>query len=192
MPSLLHESLVKLFRNRLELAPELLREALSIELPAYAEVRLESAEVTPTVYQADHAVALVDGDPVAAIIVEVQLQHDERKRLTWPVYVTALRARLGCSTYLLVFAPSADVAHRCREPIDVGGSFRLHPLVVGPEAVPVVRSGEEADWAPGAGHPVCTRTRHIDVGGSRGHRVQGGRSVHAHAGPGRSDGDAIL
>jgi hypothetical protein len=34
MPSLLHEALVLLFRNRPELAPELLRDALRIELPA--------------------------------------------------------------------------------------------------------------------------------------------------------------
>jgi hypothetical protein len=42
MPSRLHEALLVLFRNRPELAPELLRDALHIELPAYTEARIEA------------------------------------------------------------------------------------------------------------------------------------------------------
>src|SRR5262245_3124163 len=101
MPSTTHEALVLLFRNRPELAPELLRDALGVELPAYAEARVESADLTelqPTEYRADLVVLLVDGKPVLGIIVEVQLQKDERKRFTWPVYASNLRARLECPT----------------------------------------------------------------------------------------------
>jgi hypothetical protein len=74
-----------LFRNRPALAPELLREALQVELPNYSEVRLESADFTdvfPAEYRADLVVLLVDGEPVFGIIVEVQLQPDPRKRLS--------------------------------------------------------------------------------------------------------------
>lgn len=46
MPSLPHEALVLLFRNRPSLAPELLREALGVELPPYAEARLAAADLT--------------------------------------------------------------------------------------------------------------------------------------------------
>jgi len=46
MPSLRHEALLELFRNRPALAAELLRDALGVEVPAYAEVRAESAELT--------------------------------------------------------------------------------------------------------------------------------------------------
>ena len=35
MPSYLHEALLMLFRNRPALAPELLRDALHVELPDY-------------------------------------------------------------------------------------------------------------------------------------------------------------
>ena len=99
MPSQLHEMLLLLFRNRPALAPELLKEALGIELPAYSEVRLESAELTeavPAEYRADLVVLLVDGKPVLGIVVEVQLKPDARKRFSWPVYVAGLRARLEC------------------------------------------------------------------------------------------------
>jgi hypothetical protein len=46
MPSMLHEILLQLFRNRPELAPELLREALHVTLPPYSEARIESADLT--------------------------------------------------------------------------------------------------------------------------------------------------
>jgi hypothetical protein len=74
MPSLSHEALLLLFRNRPELAPELLRDALHIALPAYSEVRIESAELTdvsPAEYRADMVVLLVDGKAVLGIVVEV-------------------------------------------------------------------------------------------------------------------------
>jgi hypothetical protein len=66
MPSLSHEALLVLFRNRPELAPELLRDSLHVPLPAYSEVRLESSELTdvaPAEYRADLVILLVDGSP---------------------------------------------------------------------------------------------------------------------------------
>jgi hypothetical protein len=101
MPSFLHEALVQLFKNRPELAAELLRDVLSLELPVYSEVRVESADLTqlaPTELHADLVVLLVDGKPVLGIVVEVQLQRDDRKKFTWPLYMMALRARLECNT----------------------------------------------------------------------------------------------
>ena len=46
MPSRLHEALIFLFRNRPTLAPELLQDALHVELPSYTEARIDSAELT--------------------------------------------------------------------------------------------------------------------------------------------------
>lgn len=99
-PSLTHEGLLLLFKNRPELAPELLRDALGVTLPAYAEARIDSADLTdaqPTEYRADLVVLLVDGKPVLGIVVEVQLElrKDDRKLYTWPVYVANLRS--ACS-----------------------------------------------------------------------------------------------
>src|SRR3954469_11085545 len=61
MPSLGHESLILLFRNQPELAAQILREALHLELPAYTEARLASSdltEVVPTEFRADAVVLL--------------------------------------------------------------------------------------------------------------------------------------
>jgi hypothetical protein len=151
MPSLQHESLLLLFRNRPELAPELLRDVLHVELPAYSEARVESAELTdvnPAEYRADLVVLLVDGKPVHAIVVEVQLGEDPRKRFTWPVYVAGLRARLECPACVLVVTPTEAMARWCRKPIDLGPGNTFVPLVIGPASVPVIDDVAAAERDP--------------------------------------------
>ena len=91
---------------------------------------------------------LVEGKPVLGIVVEVQLQRDDRKRFTWPVYVAGLRARLGCPACVLVVTPSEAVADWCRVPIDLGPGATLAPLVVGPASVPVVDDAAIAERDP--------------------------------------------
>jgi len=151
MPSLTHEALLLLFRNRPELAPELLREALGLELPAYTEVRVESAdltEVVPAEYRADLVVLLVDGKPVLAIAVEVQLSRDDRKRFSWPVYAAGLRARFECDSVVLVVTPAMDVARWAAEPIKLGPGSTFTAFVLGPDAVPVVTDRAQAEADP--------------------------------------------
>ena len=148
MASIQHEGLVRLFRNRPMLAPELLRDALKVGLPTFTEARIESAELTevvPTEYRADLVVLLLEGKPVFAIIVEVQLGRDEVKRKTWPQYLTSLRSRVGCDTALLVVAPDPAVARWCAQPIKMGHpGFILTPLVTGPDAIPIILDAEAA------------------------------------------------
>jgi hypothetical protein len=151
MPSRLHEALLLLFRNRPELAPELMRDVLHVELPEYREVRIESTdlgEVEPSEFRADLIVLLVDGKPVLAIIVEVQLSEKKRKRFTWPVYVAGARARFECPAVVLVVTSSEKVARWAARPIALGPGASLTPLVIGPKGVPVVTDSEEAASDP--------------------------------------------
>jgi len=119
MPSMVHEILADLFKNRPSLAAEMLAEVLGVWLPVYTEARLASIDLTeiqPAEYRADVVVVLLDGDiPVRVIIVEVQLAMDSRKRLSWPAYVTVSRAVHGCPADLLVIAPDPVVAEWCAE-----------------------------------------------------------------------------
>ena len=141
MPSQLHEVLLQLFRNRPELAPELLRDALHQELPPYTEARIDSAdlsEVQPAEYRADLVVLLLDGVPVFGIVVEVQLHPDERKQYVWPAYVAGLRARLKCPVSLLVITADDACARWAAKPIDMGGGSCLIPWVLGPSGVPEI------------------------------------------------------
>jgi hypothetical protein len=114
-------------------------------------VRVESSDLTdlaPAEYRADLVVLLVDGRPVLGIVVEVQLQRDDRKPFTWPVYVAGLRARLACDTCVLVVTPSESVATWARTPIVLGPGSRFEPFVVGPSAVPIASDAAEATRDP--------------------------------------------
>ncbi len=153
MPSMAHEVLVDLFKNRPSLAAEILVEVLGIALPPYTEARLASIDLTeiqPAEYRADVVVLLLDhGTPVRVIIVEVQLTMDPRKRLSWPAYVTVSRAIHNCPAGLLVIAPGTLVAAWCAEPIETGvPDFVLRPPVLQRAAIPVVTEPAEAARRP--------------------------------------------
>jgi hypothetical protein len=151
VPSQLHEALLVLFRNRPELAPELLQMALGVELPTYTEARIESADLTdvqPAEYRADLVVLLLNGKPVLGIVVEAQLARDPHKRFAWPVYVAGLRSRIQCPVCLLVVCTDDAVARWCREPIELGAGSVLRPLVLGPAGVPFVTDPEVANRDP--------------------------------------------
>src|SRR5215210_6360833 len=109
MPSIAHEILVDLFKNRPSLAAEILVEVLGVSLPPYTEARLASTDLTeiqPAEYRADVVVVLLEGDdPIRVIIVEVQLAADLQKRFSWPAYVRSSRAIHGCPAGLLIVAP---------------------------------------------------------------------------------------
>ncbi|HEX6899776.1 MAG TPA: hypothetical protein VF789_08685 [Thermoanaerobaculia bacterium] len=156
MPSMAHEILVDLFKNRPSLAAEILTEVLGVSLPPYAQARLASTElneIQPAEYRADAVVVLLDdGIPVRVVIVEVQLAEAPRKRFSWPAYVTVSRAVHGCPADLLVVAPDPGVAEWCAGPIAIGvPGFVLRPPVLHRTAVPVVTDPEEALRRPELG-----------------------------------------
>ncbi|HEY4563980.1 MAG TPA: hypothetical protein VIJ36_13445 [Thermoanaerobaculia bacterium] len=166
MPSMAHEILVDLFKNRPSLAAEILIEVLGISLPDYTEARIASADLTeiqPAEYRADIVVILFhDGNPVRVVIVEVQLSVDPKKRLSWPAYVTVARAVHGCPAALLVVAPDPAIAGWCAEPIETGvPGFVLRPPVLHRTAVPVVTDPGEAARRPELG--VLSAIAHGDT-----------------------------
>ncbi|HKR36198.1 MAG TPA: DUF4351 domain-containing protein [Steroidobacteraceae bacterium] len=151
MPSQLHEALLLLFRNRPQLAPDLLRDALQMNVPQYSEVRIDSADLTdiqPAEYRADLVVLLLENVPVLGIVVEAQLSPNERKRLVWPVYVANLRARLECPVCLLVVTADELVARWAAKPIDMGAGNSFVPLVLRPSGVPEVTDDTVAHSDP--------------------------------------------
>jgi hypothetical protein len=157
MPSQLHEALLLLFRNRPALAPELLCDALHLELPRFREVRLYSADLTdmqPAEYRADLVVLLNDTaasgieTSTLGIVIEVQLSVDDHKRFVWPVYVANLRARLECDVCLLVVAADERVAQWAAKTVEMGGGNAFKPLVLGPSGVPEITDEEQAHADP--------------------------------------------
>jgi len=153
MLSFRHEILVDLFRENGQLAAELLARCAGIAVD-HARVVLDSIDLTrvaPMAYYADAVAVLRDRDdrPVTGVIVEVQLREDKDKLLSWPVYVSALRAKLRCAAVLLVIAPSPAVAAWARQPIELGHpGFRLTPVVIEFKDVPWVRDHAAASRLP--------------------------------------------
>lgn len=151
MPSFKHQGLIELFRHRPELAAELLRDVLGVDLPAYAEARVESADLTdmkPAERQADLVVLLASSKPVLGIVVEVQLKPDPDKRRRWAAYVVGLRDRLDCPACVLAVTPNEATARWCREAIELGPGNVFRPLVIGPASIPIVDDVAEAARDP--------------------------------------------
>jgi hypothetical protein len=153
VPSFDHEFLVDLFRENAELAAELLRSCggITIDHARIEHGSIDLSQVTSTEYRADAVEVLYSdqGDAVAGVIVEVQRQEDRAKLLSWPVYITALRAKLDCPAVLLVVTPDPAVASWARRPIDLGHpGFQLTPIVIGFADVPRVVDGDAASQLP--------------------------------------------
>jgi hypothetical protein len=178
MPSLDHEILVEMFRDRGELARELLRPR--IELPAghfTAEAAsIDLSQVTPTEYRADHVIAFRDRDLPDAptgfvVIVEVQLSIDQRKGRVWAAYIANAATRFLCPAILLVIAPELSVANWAKGPFETGHpGFVLRPVVVSFADVPehvnpdVARRVPELTILAALAHPTLeTATAALDA-----------------------------
>ena len=147
--SALHEGLVALFRERPELAPTLLRDALGARLPDYDAVTLGTEAVpafNASPLACDAMLQLThEGRATGAVLVEVQLRVDARKLLSWPIYVTTLRRALGVPVRLLVITPSRSVARWASRPIELSGhGSRLLVDVLGPDAIPEITRADDA------------------------------------------------
>ncbi len=154
MPSFEHGALVQLFRDAPTLVPSLLASPLGVPVPPGGSVAIAESTldlVGSVDYRADLVVELRDstGTLVLCVVVEVQLQRDSAKRMSWPAYLALLRARSRCPVALLVVAPDASVAAWAAEQIDLGPGAWVRPLVVGPDQIPRISDPEEAARLPG-------------------------------------------
>ncbi|MEW1847260.1 hypothetical protein AB0392_55690 [Nonomuraea angiospora] len=99
MPSPRHDALVKMFEHRPELAVEILRDLMGVELPDTPLVRLENTTFNTRRSDDIHAdMVLVLGpsqDPAHAIIVEIQQDKSKAPRQL-ARYAAVLWLMLGC------------------------------------------------------------------------------------------------
>lgn len=153
MPSLDHELILLLLRERPEIAVRLLEHGSDLELPAHSAVRIREADFTqivPTEYRADLVLTLEDeGGPVAAFVIEPQHSRDDDKRFSWPLYTAALHAQVRCPSWLVVFAATERLARWAARPIETfhpGSGFA--PLVLAPRDVPRITSVDQAIAMP--------------------------------------------
>jgi hypothetical protein len=154
MASLLHEAVVELLRNRPRLSLELLDRAVPLPLASRellgTEGRVESVDLgdaKPLERAADFVAGFGASTTELRVITEVQLGPDPDKHRSWPGYVAVSWARTGVATHLLVLALDPEVAQWAARPIDVG-HFVFRPIVVGPEAIPLLVDPRAARESP--------------------------------------------
>lgn len=152
MPSLDHELLVEMFRQRPALAPELLRICANVIMPGEhaALGSIDLSQTMPSEYRTDALVVMRNdaGDATSAVVVEVQLAIDRDRHFTWPLYVAAARANLRCPVALLVVAPEMSVARWAGTLIQVGYGCSLEPIVIDFDHFPRVEDVEASLLLP--------------------------------------------
>jgi hypothetical protein len=151
MPSALHEALIDLVRQQPRFTADLLRQQMNVEVPPFTDARFAEAtlnELVPVEYRADAVVLFEDPMPVFGVVLEAQLQPDERKRFTWPVYVTAARARHRCPFILIVVTSDPATERWSGTAIEVGGGMIQRPYVIGPSGVPKITDPDRASREP--------------------------------------------
>jgi hypothetical protein len=153
MPSPRHDSINQLFRERPELAVEILRELMDVDVPVDVPVRLEGNDFNDRPskdFQPDTVITV--GSPRASvhgIVVEVQQEKSDAKRRQLPRYAAALWLLLRCPVTVLCICPDSDAAVWYAEPVRAelpGYVFRA--AVLGPRDVPVISRPEEAAARP--------------------------------------------
>lgn len=128
---------------------ELVEELLGVGIPAHTDAQVAESgtpDAKALTYQADLVVVLRDtGRPVLAVVLEVQLRVDPRKKRTWPHYLTAVGAELDCPAVVLVVTPNEVVQRWAAQPILVGlGHNVITPFVLGPALIPWPRGDAAA------------------------------------------------
>jgi hypothetical protein len=155
-PSLNHEGVIALVRDRPAFAASLLRDVLNVEVPPFTEARLTEAtlnQLVPVEYHADAVVLFIDfvdrkNKPVFGTICEVQLQPDARKLFTWPLYSVAARARHECPFVVTIVTADPATSRWASQPIDLGGGNQFRSRVIGPEGIPRVTDPDLASREP--------------------------------------------
>ncbi|MFC5818179.1 hypothetical protein [Nonomuraea harbinensis] len=148
MPSPRHDALIQLFKDRPELAVEILRDLKGVEMPTTPLIRVEDSTFNTRFsgdLEADVVVVLgPPNEPAHAIVVEIP--HDKSKDPKQLArYATALWLLLRCDVTVLVVCPDQGVAAHYATPVDSGlTGYRLHPHVLGPDDISIITDAHEA------------------------------------------------
>ncbi|MEO3974229.1 hypothetical protein [Streptomyces sp. CAU 1734] len=147
-----HEAAHKIFQER----PELLTPVfgvLNIPLPAKTSVEVLTGDVTeirPLERRVDSVLRVETSDDRRFLLaIEAQGRKDHRKETSWPYYVAYLREKFGLPVLLLVVCKDRATAKWAAGPFTTGfdhwTALSTHPLVLGPDNMPVIISAAEAE-----------------------------------------------
>lgn len=156
MPSNWHDSARKLFEESIELAGQILRDLLQVDLPPTLSYTLMSPVLSdkPPGGLIPDLIILAGPvrNPVRAIIVEIQKGIEDGKRRQWPRYATSVWLRHECPVDLLVICPDDATARWAAQSIRTKlDYYTCPPRVLLPDRVPTFTSAKEVAAHPGLG-----------------------------------------
>lgn len=153
MPSPRHDSLNQLFRDRPELAAEILRDFHGVDLPAQVSARVESNDFNTRPsddFTPDTVITIGPPQlPHLGTIVEIQQEKNESKRRQLTRYAAQLWLLLKRPVEVLIICPNHAAAEFFAEPVETtlpGYVFRAN--VLGPALIPVITDPTEAAAYP--------------------------------------------
>ncbi|MGW1002517.1 hypothetical protein [Streptomyces sp. NPDC002520] len=150
-----HEALHRIFQKDPELLTKALQRVLDVPFPKPREIaalNVDLTEVEPVERRVDTLLRAETDEGTYLLVVESQSKVDERKRGSWPYYLSFLYEKYRCEPVLIVITQSSATARWASRPIQLGFpgwySLTVRPLVLGPDNVPVITDERQAMQDP--------------------------------------------
>ncbi|MFE1914056.1 RpnC/YadD family protein [Streptomyces anandii] len=147
-----HEALHRIFQKDPALLTRALQRVLHVPFPEPTEIAALNVDLTecePVERRVDTLLRAETGEGTYLLVVESQGKMDERKRGSWPYYLSYLYEKYRCEPVLIVITQSSSTAKWASQPIRLGFpgwySLTVRPLVLGPDNVPVIADERQAE-----------------------------------------------
>ncbi|MFH8223867.1 hypothetical protein ACH4C2_31900 [Streptomyces sp. NPDC018057] len=152
MVSSSHEALHRIFQKDPALLTRALQKVLHVPFPEPTEIaalNVDLTEIEPVERRVDTLLRAETDAGTYLLVVESQGKKDERKRGSWPYYLSYLYEKYRCEPVLIVTTQSSATARWASRPIRLGfpgwHSLTVRPLVLGPDNVPVIADERQAE-----------------------------------------------
>ncbi|MFF0595790.1 RpnC/YadD family protein [Streptomyces antibioticus] len=146
-----HEALHRIFQKDPELLTRALQEVLQVPFPRpydFAAMNVDLTEIEPVERRVDTLLRAETDEGSYLLVVESQGERDDRKRGSWPYYLSYLYEKYRCEPVLIVVTQSRATARWASQPIHLGvretPSLTVRPFVLGPDNVPLIATEREA------------------------------------------------
>ncbi|MCH5671564.1 hypothetical protein [Streptomyces gilvus] len=147
-----HEALHRIFQKDPTLLTKALQKVLHVPFPEPREIaalNVDLTEIEPVERRVDTLLRAETDEGTYLLVVESQGKVDERKRGSWPYYLSYLYEKYRCEPVLIVTTQSSTTAKWASRPIRFGfrgwHSMTVRPLVLGPDNVPLITNGRQAE-----------------------------------------------
>ncbi|MFI9391949.1 hypothetical protein ACIG53_13825 [Streptomyces bauhiniae] len=114
-----------------------------------AALNVDLTEIEPVERRVDTLLRAETDEGIYLLVVESQGKVDERKRGSWPYYLSYLYEKYRCEPVLIVITQNSATARWASQPIRFGfpgwHSLTVRPLVLGPDNVPVIADERQAE-----------------------------------------------